>query len=275
MLPEIGIERLDGTKRPCEQNLCEEKESYDDNSCVTENMYRKRLLRKARTVQRKKQYAAVVRKWSVTLFCIPACLVVLNIGVSAAHRAILQRGIAEEVLRFHVLANSDSEADQSVKLLVRDAVLEWIHEELDSEKALPSVLENEAGQKTVEGGKKFELCFLSGHLPEIEKVANRVLEEQGMSYRAQASVENCYFPERSYGDCTFPSGWYDALRVRLGKAKGHNWWCVLYPGLCFSDCLHAVVDEDELADLKKVLTVEEYESLLRRPKKWKIAFRWF
>ncbi len=203
--------------------------------------------------------------WGGTILCVLACALVLNTGVSAAHRAFLQRGIAEEVLRFHVLANSDSEEDQAVKLLVRDAVLEWIAKSG----------EGQAEQKDTDSGKESELRFLFEHLSGIEEAANRVLEEQGVTYRAQASVENCYFPERSYGDCTFPAGWYDALRIRLGEAKGHNWWCVLYPGLCFSDCLHAVVDGDELADLKEVLTVEEYESLLRQPKKWKIAFRWF
>ncbi len=266
MLPGIRKERLDRTKRPCEQNLCEEKESHRENPCGRENAHGKRLFRKAETIQRKKQNAEALRKWSVTLFCVLACSLVLNIGVSAAHRAILQRGIAEEVLRFHVLANSDSEEDQKVKYLVRDAVLEKIRGNTES---------SGNGSREMLNGKDAELRFLQTHLPEIEEAANRVLEEQKMPYRAQASIENCYFPERSYGNCTFPAGWYDALRVRLGEARGHNWWCVLYPALCFSDCLHAVVDEGELAELKTVLTVEEYESLLRKPKKWKIAFRWF
>ena len=227
-----------------------------------------------------------VRGWRSTLMSVLVCAFVLNLGVSAAHRAILQRGISEEVLRFHVLANSDSKEDQSVKLLVRDAVLEWVGAEIDAGlDTLPSeddssgeerIGESAVSESTSEtGGKEYELQFLTEHLADIEKVANQVLEKQGMSYRAQVSVENCYFPERTYGNCTFPAGWYDALRIRLGEAKGHNWWCVLYPALCFSDCLHAVVDEGELADLKEVLTVEEYESLLRKPKKWKIAFRWF
>lgn len=245
-----------------------------------------------------------IGKWRTTVIGALAAALVLHIGVSAAHRAILQRGIAEEVLRFHVLANSDSEEDQEVKLLVRDAVLEWISTERSDENDLPDVPENGAEQtnemsetavcetdntgkttakpkeeqakrKDTDSEKESELRFLSEHLGEIEQVANRVLAEQNLPYQAAVSVENCYFPERTYGDCTFPAGWYDALRIRLGEAKGHNWWCVLYPGLCFSDCLHAVVDDGGLADLREILTAEEYESLLRKPKKWKIAFRWF
>ncbi len=279
MLQKIMEERLEKVKWVCKQDPHEEKRSPGKILFERKNVYERRASGKAsrrvKTARGMKRCAVILRKWSATLLCVLACGIALNLGVSAAHRAILQRGIAEEVLRFHVLANSDSEEDQDVKLLVRDAVLKWIHEELDSEKSLPAIQKNEVDQKTEESGKKSELCFLSGHLSEIEEIANQVLGEQGMSYRAQASVENCYFPERTYGDCTFPAGWYDALRVQLGEAKGHNWWCVLYPGLCFSDCLHAVVDGDELADLKELLTVEEYESLLRKPKKWKIAFRWF
>lgn len=209
-----------------------------------------------------------------------ACALLLNLGVSAAHRSLLQRGIAEEVLRFHVLANSDSEEDQRVKYLVRDAVLEWLHGAEDED--AKGIRANGADADGVEEdggteikGKEYELQFLAAHLRGIEQIANQVLEGQGMSYRAQAAVENCYFPERTYGDCTFPAGWYDALRIRLGEARGKNWWCVLYPGLCFSDCLHAVVDDGELANLEDVLTAEEYESLLRRPERWKISFRWF
>lgn len=217
-------------------------------------------------------------KWLPTTIGTLIAALALNIGVSAAHRALLQRGIAEEVLRFHVLANSDSQEDQSVKLLVRDAVLEWIDAETDAGLETVPSADDSSRQESITskiGGKEYELQFLTEHLADIEKVANQVLEKQGMSYRAHVSVENCYFPERTYGNCTFPAGWYDALRIRLGEAKGHNWWCVLYPGLCFSDCLHAVVDEGELADLKEVLTVEEYESLIRQPKKWKLAFKWF
>lgn len=191
------------------------------------------------------------------VFAVLCCSLFLNLAVSAAHHSVLQRGIAESVLRFHVLANSDSEADQDVKYMVRDEVLSWLSEQLG------------------ECGREEEMEFLSGHLEEIEAVADQVLEQQGFTYRAEAKLEDCYFPERTYGDCTFPAGWYEALRICLGEARGQNWWCVLYPRLCFSDCLHAVVEEDQLQQLEEVLTAEEYESLLRDPKQWKFSFRWF
>lgn len=264
-----------------------------------------------------KEGMSALKKWRATLACTLLSAAVLNLGVSAAHRAFLQRGIAEEVLRFHVLANSDSAEDQRVKYLVRDAVLAWIDAEMEAQERISAETEaseepdetqgqrREAGtpekqqdgmtqRKIAEGQqdgmteresaeeqqdgmteRENELQFLREHLREIGQAADQVLAEQGMDYRAEASVENCYFPERTYGDCTFPAGWYDALRLRLGAARGQNWWCVLYPGLCFSDCLHGVVDGEAQADLRSVLTAEEYESLLRQPKRWKIGFRWF
>jgi stage II sporulation protein R len=181
----------------------------------------------------------------------------LYLGVAAAHQEMVQQGIAREVLRFHVLANSDSEEDQAVKYLVRDAVLDWLSENMD------------------DAGKDEEEQFLAVHLADLEAKADAVLMEQGCSYRAKAELRRCYFPDRTYGTCTFPAGWYEALRIRLGEAQGQNWWCVLYPSLCFSDCLHAVVAEEDLDKIKSVLTAEEYETLLRSPDQWKFTFRWF
>ena len=220
----------------------------------------------------------------------------MQLLISSAQQSRIQQGIAGEVLRFHVLANSDSGEDQAVKLQVRDAVLQWteayLQEGLDEGEAIepqekkeePWHMENQIRisgsnlrkEETAENGewKREEILqFLKSHLPEIEAVANQTLVGQHQSYRATAAIETVYFPERTYGTCTFPAGWYEALRIRLGEAKGHNWWCVLYPRLCFTDCLHAVVEEGEQQELKEVLTEEEYETLLHEPGQWKIGLR--
>lgn len=182
----------------------------------------------------------------------------MNTAAFAAHRAMLQRGIAEEVVRFHILANSDGEVDQQVKLKVRDSVLEWMEDQ---------------GQSYSDSEEAKQ--YLASHCREIEAVADAVLEQLGVSYRSAAEVVSAYFPERTYGDLTFPAGWYDAVRIRLGEAKGRNWWCVLYPNLCFSDCLRGVAEDGDGEELKKVLTAEEYDSLMRQPEQWKITFKWF
>ncbi|MCD8348419.1 MAG: stage II sporulation protein R [Lachnospiraceae bacterium] len=202
-----------------------------------------------------------------SIFLFLSLSVFLNAAVAAAHRSALQQGIAGEVLRFHVLANSDSEADQNVKYKVRDAVLAWMSETVQSaEWEIPQETEKE---------RAVTIAFLAENLSQVETVANAVLEEENMPYRATAEITQCYFPDRTYGDCTFPAGWYEALRICLGEARGQNWWCLLYPGLCFSDCLHAVIEGDGLIRLEETLTVEEYESLLKSPGQWEIGFRWF
>lgn len=187
----------------------------------------------------------------------------LNLSAIAIHRASLQQGIAEEVLRFHILANSDSEEDQSVKYQVRDAVLEWMSVQTDPEREPEDSLDREE-----------TLQFITENLSQIETIANTVLKEQDMSYQARAETTWSYFPDRTYGTYTFPAGWYQTLRIRLGAAKGQNWWCLLYPALCFSDCLNAVISDNGQTKLEETLTVEEYQLLLKNPSLWKIAFRW-
>ena len=131
----------------------------------------------------------------------------------------VQKALAKDVFRFHVLANSDSDEDQDVKLKVRDAVIAYMDGEM-------SGTESNSADDTKR--------WAADHLDDIEAVADQILEQEGYSYHASAEVVCDYFPEKTYGDITFPAGYYEALRVNLGKAEGHNWWCVLYPGLCFT-----------------------------------------
>ena len=125
--------------------------------------------------------------------------------------------LAENVLRLHVLANSDSEKDQAVKLLVRDAILEKTAEKCGNAENLEEAL------RAVEDD-----------LTEIESAANQTLTEQGMPYRASVSLCEMYFPTRVYESYKLPAGKYTALRVSLGEAAGKNWWCVVFPDLCIS-----------------------------------------
>lgn len=157
-----------------------------------------------------------------------------------------QKTLAKEVLRFHVLANSDSEEDQAVKVKVRDAVLAYMEENMEQElKAEP-----DAGATRT---------WVETHLRELEEVADRTVAQEGYLYQSRAEVEVSYFPDKRYGDIFFPQGEYEALKIKLGKARGHNWWCVLYPSLCFTDTTCSVVSDEGKNGLKEVLTAEEYE----------------
>lgn len=124
------------------------------------------------------------------------------------------------IIRLHVIANSDSPADQELKLKVRDAIISY----MDYQYAKGSTLPIEAVRS-----------YLNGHLPQIESVAEKVITENGFDYPTSASLDIRYIPERTYGDITFPAGNYEALCVTIGKGKGENWWCVLFPPLCLLD----------------------------------------
>lgn len=123
---------------------------------------------------------------------------------------------SQSVVRIHIRANSNFETDQGVKLLVRDAVVDFI---------TPLI----AGCDSSNDVKD----VLSENLEEIENVADEVLISNGFLYASNAEVRNEFFPSRKYDDKLFPADYYDALIVELGSGEGDNWWCVAYPPLCF------------------------------------------
>ena len=183
----------------------------------------------------------------IFLFAVLTATLVTVIGfrqVGAAGRQELQEHLAGQVLRFHVIANSDSDEDQELKLQVRDAVLDYFADEMPES-----------------GDASQAAAWARQHTDEIEDVGRRALAEAGSDETVNAAVTTCFFPDRTYGDMTFPAGNYEALRVEIGAAEGHNWWCVLYPNLCFLDSTNAVMPDEGKQKLKNVLTEEEYSSI--------------
>lgn len=184
-----------------------------------------------------------------------------NREIKARLQREIQQGIAGEVFRLHVIANSDTEEDQKLKLKIKTRIVEYLEEILGKDADL---------EKTKEA--------VLTHLGEIEREAERLVHKQGFDYPVKAVVEKTYFPKKSYGDCTFPAGEYEALNVKIGEARGHNWWCVLYPSLCFIEDTYGVVTEEKKEDLKSVLTTEEFLEILEKPeekKRIRFRFRWF
>lgn len=163
----------------------------------------------------------------------------------------LQQQIATQVLRFHIRANSDTVADQQKKLRIKQSLLEWL---------TPILSENTSKSETIQCIRK--------NLPDIRKEATRMAAPKPVTVTLQKE----WFPEKTYGTCTFPEGIYDALRVDIGQAKGHNWWCVLYPSLCFADALEPSMTEEGEEKLQQVLDEDAYDLLLH-PQKLKIRFR--
>ena len=170
----------------------------------------------------------------------------------------MQQEIAKEIIRFHVLANSDSEEDQALKMKVKEEVLKLLKEELD-------------GISDLDGTRK----AIQNHLEDIKNTAENVIRTEGYDYPVTVKLEPHEFPVKTYGDCTFPAGTYEALRVCIGKAEGQNWWCVVFPNLCFADTIHAVVPEKEKQELKNILTEDEYDCLFEGKKKIKIKWKFW
>lgn len=156
----------------------------------------------------------------------------------------MQPQIAEKILRFHVIANSDSESDQSVKLKVRNGILEY----------LAPLFENCENKEDCE-------AVVYENMENIKIKADEILHSEGYEDTARVSLENRYFPVKKYGEYTFPQGNYEALCIEIGKAEGKNWWCVLYPRLCFVDSLYAVVPEESKEELRGVLSEDEYNAV--------------
>ena len=163
----------------------------------------------------------------------------------------LQQQIATQVLRFHIRANSDTVADQQKKLRIKQSLLDWL---------TPILSENTSKSETIQCIRK--------NLPDIRKEATRMAAPEPVTVTLQKE----WLPEKTYGTCTFPEGIYDALRVDIGQAKGHNWWCVLYPSLCFADALEPSMTEEGEEKLQQVLDEDAYDLLLH-PQKLKIRFR--
>lgn len=153
----------------------------------------------------------------------------------------LQKGIASNIIRFHVRAESDSKEDQWLKLQVKEAVLAYISPVLSRSQSV-----DESRQ------------LLYNESENIRNVAAATLRSLGDESDVNVYFENCYFPMKTYGDMTFPPGEYEAFRVDIGEAQGKNWWCVLYPPLCFVDAVYGEVPEESKEELKGVLTEEEY-----------------
>lgn len=155
-------------------------------------------------------------KKAVVSICIVLVLLSCALLLFACDDAPSQQEIAEQCIRIHIRANSNSETDQAVKLKVRDEVTEYLTSKLDGCKS-----KNEA-RNTLEREKT-----------NLVKIANKTLYDNDFEYKASIAFKNEYFPDRKYDGYDFPEGNYDALIIYLGEGVGDNWWCVAFPPLCF------------------------------------------
>ena len=174
-------------------------------------------------------------------------------------REALADRIAPSILRFHILANSDSKEDQAAKLEVRSFLLDYIQARLP---------ENADSKEAV-------TRWLSSHRTSLEAATSNFLAEKQMPYTAKFSLERTWFPTRVYDDLVIPCGTYDAAWVILGRGKGHNWWCVLYPRFCFLDEVCKEIPESSRKELQNKLNQGDYPLLKDHRPEIKLRFFFF
>ena len=154
----------------------------------------------------------------------------------------INNNLSASLIRLHIIANSDEPFDQMLKLRVRDAVINYMNEKINE-------------MNTKEDAKN----YLSVHKDEMEAVANSILVSEGMDKSARVSFGRFPFPTKKYGNLVLPAGYYDALKIELGEAKGENWWCVMFPPLCFIEDTKGEIEEEYIDLLKSELSKEEME----------------
>ena len=167
----------------------------------------------------------------------------------------VSNNIADSVFRLHVIANSDSKEDQELKLKVRDELLSYMN-----------IISKDSTSK------QEAMQIVNEHKEEFIQIAEKVIKENGYNYTVNVQVGKADFPTKYYGDITLPAGTYDALKVQIGEAKGQNWWCVMFPPLCFVDVSTGIVPDNSKQELKQSLDNEEYD-LISKTDNNEISFK--
>lgn len=147
--------------------------------------------------------------------------------------------ISSGIVRLHILANSDSQEDQKLKLAVRDRVLQYVKEQ----------------------NIKTEREYIESHLEEILSVCRDEIKHHGASYPVRAETGRFYFPAKRYEQIVLPAGNYEAVRILIGSGKGQNWWCVMYPPLCFTNETKGSLDSEAMKGLADAMNRENFDMI--------------
>lgn len=155
-------------------------------------------------------------------------------------------GLSDHMIRFHLLANSDTVEDQQMKLHIRDVVLAYMS---------PLLKDSESIEETRR--------IIIDETPNIEEIALDVIKQWDKEYTISIVLEKADFPTKQYGDISLPAGEYEACRIIIGEGKGKNWWCVMFPPLCYVDITHGIVPSEQKEKLKDSISQEEYELITK------------
>lgn len=192
-------------------------------------------------------------KYIFILISLLFCFIFISIS-SYAHT--LSENLSANFFRLHILANSNSEIDQDLKLKVRDGIIEYMN-----------------SQELSNYSKEEVITFVKTNLDSYRKVAENIIKENGFNYPVSLEVGTFYFPSKIYGNISLPAGNYEALRINIGQAQGENWWCSLFPPLCFVDISSGVIDDNSKENLKENLSEEEFAIITSNNGTIKLKFK--
>lgn len=192
-------------------------------------------------------------KYSIVLII----LLTIYIFISAiSYVNAISNGLEDGIFRLHVIANSDSKEDQNLKYIVRDNLIKYMNTISKDSK-----------------NKEEAIKIANEHLNDFYQIAKDTIQNYGYNYDVTVEIGNFDFPTKNYGDISIPAGNYDALRVKIGEAKGQNWWCVMFPPLCFVNVTSGVVPEESKKLLEDELSNEEYSIISSDTNEVKFKFK--
>lgn len=166
----------------------------------------------------------------------------------------ISNDLEENLFRLHILANSDSPEDQELKLYVRNKVIEYLH------------------QYTFENKSEL-ISFLKSNQPTLQQIIDNAIKEKGYNYTSTFEIENSFYPQKQYENITLPAGNYDGLKIKIGKAEGKNWWCVLFPPMCLINNSTCKLPEESEILLDNSLTQESNSVITSTTQNYKFKFK--
>ena len=168
----------------------------------------------------------------------------------------VSNNLENNIFRLHIIANSNSTQDQDLKLKIRDVVIEYINKTQENLNSKQEIINN-----------------ITYNLPTIQKLVEETIKKYNFDYNVSVEIGNFYFPTKHYGNISLPAGMYGSIKIKIGSANGENWWCSLFPPLCFTNISTGIIDETTKNDLKETLENEEFSIITNTSSKYKFKFK--
>ena len=197
-----------------------------------------------------------IKKFIMTSTILTLLLILYTTICAFSYAKTTSKNLSDSVFRLHVLANSDSKEDQDLKYKVRDALINYMNT------LCTNITTKEEAIK-----------IANDNLEKFKEIAKNKIKSSGYSYDVDLEIGNFNFPTKNYGDISLPAGFYDALRVKIGKAKGQNWWCVMFPPLCFIDITSGTVPDSSKDLLKENMNEENFALISNNNSNHEINFK--